>query len=377
MREALRSPEEARGSPRGLRWRAVAGAAAAAVVTGVIVFSVSRGETPAAEGVAGSPTPTAAPSPAPQPYFRTVDRTLTDEEDRLLGYLPEDVVAGCQPLDRELVPQGELAALVCRPEDTEVLYRLFAERSAMEAAFQLNANINRAPPGECATDHLAVSTYTVQGQPAGRVLCYTAKAQPSSGRPESSHIEWTDENSAIYAHAVRNDLSDLTLCEWWLSSSGPARTAGVGGAVAKDRPPIAGVGVAPPADGSYLAAGPRGCGFNRTTCVLHLEGTTYDIINIGDTGPFDVGNVSLRKPASIVFAPTKGVCFTEAGGSSRPATFTWAGSVDRLSFERTGGGRCAGPGFIEPWTRAPTECSRSRPETTSASWTPVEPSCRS
>jgi serine/threonine-protein kinase len=336
-----------------LRLLAAAIAVGLALLAGVVVSSLLRGDAPQVPGEAVQQL-TASPGPSPPPpAFRTVERPLTSEEERLLSYIPAEVAADCLPLDRDEPIQGELAALVCRTEDVEVLYKLFAERSAMDQVFRVNANIRRAPEGECATDHLALTNYTIEGEVAGRVLCYTTRAEVFGARPASSHIEWTADDSAIYAHAIRNDLSDLTLYEWWLSSSGPVLAAGTGGSVAKDRPRIA--GVRPPAEGFYLAAlaPPEGCGFHRTTCVMHLEGTRYDILNVGDTVPFDVGSVWLRKPASIVFAPTTGFCY-RPGQSSRPARHTWTESADRFSFERTGGGRCAGPGFFDgPWTRAP------------------------
>jgi Tol biopolymer transport system component len=88
---------------------------------------------------------------------------------------------------------------------------------------------------------------------------------------------------------------------------------------------------------------------------MHLDGSAYEIKNFNEAGPFDTGVVWLRKPSSVVFAPEAGeglFCFEE-GRSTSPVEYAWTGSGDRLSFERTDGGRCGGPGFTEPWTRAP------------------------
>ena len=83
----------------------------------------------------------------------------------------------------------------------------------MNAAFEVNVKNKQASVGDCATDHLAVGTYTIGGQRAGRILCYTITAVRacSARRPVQSHIEWTDENASIYAQAIRNDLGDLSL----------------------------------------------------------------------------------------------------------------------------------------------------------------------
>ena len=85
----------------------------------------------------------------------------------------------CLPLDRDEPIHGERASLVCRTADVEVLYELFQTRDEMNEAFQVNVNNKAAPDGECATDHLAVGTYTIGGEPAGRVLCYTRGARSS------------------------------------------------------------------------------------------------------------------------------------------------------------------------------------------------------
>jgi TolB protein len=327
-------------------------AVAAALVAGLVLSTLLRNETPEAPVAVGDTGPAASPSPTVEPAFPTVERALDPDEDRLLAAIPSGVNGNCLPLNRPEPVQGELAALVCDDGDVEVLYELFPTRSAMDAALQQGVNSQQAPPGDCATDTLAVSPYTIGREPAGRVLCYTIEAglaRDAVGEPSRSHIEWTDENSSIYAHAVRNDLGDLSLYEWWLDSSGPVIADESVTGFTKDRPPTA--PISGPPDGSYLAAtGP--CAPDRNgTCVMHIEGSTYDIRNAGFT-PFLKGEVLLRKPASVVFAPQIGFCHDE-GRSTKPASYTWTEAGDELSFERTGGGTCGGPTFADPWTRAP------------------------
>ena len=100
------------------------------------------------------------PRRAQVPRFRRrsvpVDRALSDTEEQLLTYIPEDVSTGCLPLDRQAPIHGERASLVCRTADLEVLYELFQTRDEMNEAFQVNVNNKTAPEGDCATDHLAV-----------------------------------------------------------------------------------------------------------------------------------------------------------------------------------------------------------------------------
>ncbi len=362
-RDALGPPAGAAGrtSSGSLRWRAVAGALAAALVTGVIVFSVSRGETPAGQG--GQDTP----SPSPEPHFQTVERALTSDDERLLGYIPEDLGAACLPLDRRAsansldraVPGGPLGALVCTDDEVEILYELFSSRDEMDEAFQIRVNGNRAPDGECATDHLAVTPYSIDGEPAGRVLCYTLVI----GDTETSHIQWTDENSAIYAHAIRNDQADLTLYEWWLSSSGPVASVEDATVTAKDRPVAA--AVPPLREGSYLVSvgePDRTTGVNLrdangrplVTYRMRIEDGTYEFAR--DEAIIESGTVLLAKPDLVVFDPVTGDC-VGTGLTGGPASYRVSVSARSLDWEFESGGTCAGPAEVPPrfaWTPAPS-----------------------
>jgi serine/threonine protein kinase len=333
-------------------------AVVAALVVGIVAASLFQGNSqppPAAD----TPSPTAMPSPTPPPTFRTVDRPLSADEELLLTYIPGDVNDECLPLDRPEPLHGERATLVCHPEGLEVLYQLFQTRDEMDAVFDINVNSQRAPEGECATERVAVGPYTIEDEPAGRVLCYTVEAgfaRQSAGEPPRSHIEWTDENASIYAHAVRNDLGDGSLYEWWLTSSGPVFGASTS---EKDRPGVTGSpGLQ---DGTYLAAPHGGCaGFQDETCALHLEGDSYRIVfTLHPNDPAETGSLLLQKPDAILFDPETGFCLlNEPGGQPRdprPTTYSLSGTDDAVSFVRTGGGRCVGPQKLsdEPWTRAP------------------------
>ena len=357
-REALRPPTEASDQARASgwrRWRAVVGAAVAALVTGVIVFSVSRGETPAAQGEEASPTPTV--SPAAEPVFQTVERQLTQDEERLIGYIPAGAASDCAPLARGSSVRGELAALVCTMTETEVLYELFATRDAMDAAFQINANTTGAPAGDCSAEHKAVSPYTIDGERAGRVLCYTVEPGEfgvAAGERDRSHIEWTQENGLIYAHAVRNDLGDLSLYEWWLSSAGPIVPAGSDPELStKDAPASSGSRLR---DGAYLIqltdeeadALPI---LASTTYAIRLDDGGYHASEAG--GIYERGRTYLRKPNTIVFAPS--TCIGSGPGVLRPVEYEWRATAEGVSWERVGGGTCAGPQTFpdRPWTRAP------------------------
>lgn len=352
------SPAETRSA---IRRFAPALAVAIALVIGVVASSLLRdGATPAAS--VGAPSaPAASPSPTIRPTFRTVERALSDTEEQLLTYVPQDVSSECRPLDRAEPLHGERASLVCRTADLEVLYELFQTRDEMNDAFQVNVNNKSAPEGECATDHLATEPYTIDGESAGRLLCYTVvHGQFSADLPDQSHLEWTDDNSSIYAHAIRNDLGDLNLYEWWLTSSGPVLPNG-GPIPQKDAPPgVAGVRLQ---DGIYLVAPPKGCaGYDGETCAMDLDGETYRIVFTNDPADSaETGDLLLQKPNATVFSPTTGYCFEGLRfGPPRnplPATYRWSGNGGTFTFERTKGGKCAGPQKLYrtpvTWTLAP------------------------
>jgi hypothetical protein len=145
----------------------------------------------------------------------------------------------------------------------------------------------------------------------------------SAGRTQrrcrrQSHIEWTDENASIYAHAIRNDLGDLSLYEWWLTSSGPRVPA-------EDSVPIKDSSlrgaVARLHDGTYMTNPRGGCaGFTGSTCALHIDGTSYHDAIDGERN--ETGDLLLQKPNTVIFSPHTGYCFTltDAGSTRSPSS---------------------------------------------------------
>jgi serine/threonine protein kinase/DNA-binding SARP family transcriptional activator/Tol biopolymer transport system component len=347
------------GSPERTRLRRMipAIAVAVALLAGIALASAFRGDPPPA--TEGSPTsPSAIASSTPEPVFRTVERALAADEERLLTYIPGQLASDCLPLDRAEPLQGELAALVCTSGHLEVLYELFPTRDAMDAAFQLSADARQAPEADCSTEHLAVSSYAIDGERAGRILCFTiepGRFGRAAGEPDRSHLEWTQENALIYAHAVRNDLGDLSLYQWWLSSAGPIVPAGSDPSLsAKDPPASFGSGLP---DGSYLyvrkddAGAPQVAGESGITYAVHLEEGAYQAAELGNI--YERGTTYLSKPHTIVFVPA--TCPGTGSGVLRPVEYTWTETGAGVSWEKVGGGTCAGPQFAtgDPWTRAP------------------------
>jgi hypothetical protein len=180
-----------------------------------------------------------------------------------------------------------------------------------------------------------VGPYTIDGAQAGSILCYTVQRGPySASLPPQSHIEWTDENASIYAHAIRNDLADLSLYEWWLTSSGP-RLPVDGTVPVKDFSSRG--AVARLEDGTYLTNPRGGCaGFSGSTCALHIDGTSYHDAIDGELE--ETGDLLMQKPNTVIFSPKTGFCFTLTDtGSTEPAEYTWKGAGHDVTFDRTGG----------------------------------------
>ncbi len=240
-----------------------------------------------------------------------------------------------------------------------MLYELFPTRDAMDAAFQLSADARQAPEADCSTEHLGVSSYAIDGERAGRILCFTiepGRFGRTVGEPDRSHLEWTQENGLIYAHAVRNDLGDLSLYQWWLSSAGPIVPAGSDPSLSvKDAP--ASFGSSLP-DGSFLYVHtdedrgiPQVAGLSGVTYTIRLDGGAYLAAEFGNV--YERGTTYLSKPNTIVFAPA--TCFGSGPGVLRPVEYTWTETAGGVSWEKVGGGSCAGPQFgtERPWTRAP------------------------
>jgi len=351
-------PAARRGGRRG--W--LAAAAVTVVAAAALVVALSGGV--GSDGGLSAQQPSVQPSPSPSPHFRTAERALSVEEERLLTYVPKGVAESCEPFGQG--GDGEVGGLVCTDEEVEVLYQLFPDRDAMDAALQVNANVRGATGGECASDRVALTPYAIEGLPAGRVLCYRSTAGFFSEIARSD-IEWTDERLLVYAHAVRDDTADLSLYEWWLASAGPQIPTGAP-ATHKDRP-SQGAPRAP--EGSYLLSltaqevresglasisGIKGVITGTTgwsgTWAIRVGGGEYELQHEGE--PVESGEIALQKPSTIVFVPRAGDCLFRFA-TPRPTGYGWSLSDGGVVWEQGGSGGCAGPQPLtgRPWLRAP------------------------
>jgi serine/threonine-protein kinase len=325
----------------------------AALVAGGIVFAATRGGGSSA-AANGSPSVTPSTIGTQVPNFEKLDRPPTQDELRLLSYVPTAIEPGCGP-SATRVGQS-MASVACTSGRQQVLYELYATRDSMDAAFDQNLSVLNAPPGDCSTDHNAFATYTVGDDEAGRVLCYLIRGR--------SQIEWTDERLFVYTIAIRPDPGDLSLYGWWVKQAGPVDTSSATPTLEKD----ATSPIATPPVGTWLTSitqadtkSPK-LKFNTTklegkttawagTWGLELDGGTYTLTHLGNE--VETGSYSLSKGDEVVFVRASGTC-EDAGSavyglSTVPGGVTWAPPP-------SAGACIAGPWpvTLHAWVRPPT-----------------------
>jgi hypothetical protein len=191
--------------------------------------------------------------------------------------------------------------------------------------------------GDCATDVEAVSDYTVDDQPAGRVACYRFQGR--------SHIDWTDDLLLIYADAVRADLADVDLLRWWVESAGPLESFpgfAPGSVIPKDlATPLP---LAP--EGSFagnvtdkdVAGLPNQLSLLTGSYHLDLSAGTYRLEQ-SSGAMIDAGSYGLAKGGLITFSSSAETC-------DETASYRFALDGDELTFELEGKEPCQGRAVI-------------------------------
>jgi DNA-binding SARP family transcriptional activator/Tol biopolymer transport system component/predicted Ser/Thr protein kinase len=325
-------------------------AVAAALLAGGIVYSVTRDEP--SVGTSGQVSP---PPPGGESFFAIVDRPLEEgDEQRLASYVPASFRSTCQPSTP--VPQQLLAAIACVDGQQQVRYELFPTLSAMDTRFDQTASNLDAPAGDCAVEHEAIGGYSVAGTPAGRVLCYEIS--------ERSNIEWTSQNLLVSAHAIRQDLGDLSLYEWWASSAGPVDTTVASPQLSKDLA----TELPEPPQGLFLgyvtddeAKTPRlrfnvskvgpATGSWAGTWALRLRGEGYGLQHNGNA--IEEGTFAFSKGPGLVFDAATGACADDT-----PAEYRFTSTADGSSWVNAPSpGRCLpGPWPVntDPWMTGPS-----------------------
>jgi tRNA A-37 threonylcarbamoyl transferase component Bud32 len=321
-----------------------------AIALGVVLIFALRGGGPTAGPRTGA-SATASTSPTPTPTV--LARPFTDVERTLLARIPEPVRTDCGPAARKL--QGAEATIDCVDGQVSVSYSLFGSKIPMDAAFDPSVQSLGIQQGDCETDPGAVSSYTVDGQPAGRLACYLYRGR--------SHIEWTDDIQFIYASAVRPDLADMDVFGWWAKVAGPLESLpgfAPGSVIPKDL--AAPLPKAP--EGSFAATVTDQAVAGLANQFVLLTGAYYLDLSAGSyrlersNGTIvDGGSSGLAKGGAIALSSTDPTC--DQTGSYR---FTLKGN--QLTFEVVGTDPCHGRAVIlgaGPWTATAGSTSPSEP----------------
>ena len=273
--------------------------------------------------------------------------TVSVDEERLLSRIPAAISASCErTTPGVLLPPTSLVSMTCIHGGVRVTYSLFDSATAMDDWFNQSIGVAQAFPGDCATDHKAEGTYTIDLVQAGRVLCYTEAG--------ASHIEWTDEGLLIHGAASREDLSDQDLYVWWADEAGPLTED-------KDRPEVRKIpdGIytmeITPSDRDTFAAthdfGLRSAWLGRW--VLHLDGGAYQVDAPAEADSME-GSYGAAKNGRVVFEVNSIYCgiFTD--------TLDWAATSSTLRLTRPSSHpSCGGaPTDLPPWNIHPWRKSK-------------------
>ena len=161
---------------------------------------------------AGEPLP-AAPSPTPEPSFPTA------AEADLIEHVPASFRDSCA---RSSFAQNEesLAAVGCVVPmgigSATVTFQQLPDQAALQQLYENTLSFMgvTADSGPCGGEWPAEGTYTIGGEPAGRVGCALLGEI-------AAIISWTDERLLIHGYAEGFGVDRQQLYDWWLQDSGP------------------------------------------------------------------------------------------------------------------------------------------------------------
>jgi hypothetical protein len=181
-----------------------------------------------------SPSPTASPSPSPTPSPTasptaeptptpttppTATPTPTGGDDfiaQLLSHVPESLREECSTFGANF---GYLAAADCAADDgdIDVIYYLYASLDELDEAYQTAIDGLAGPreTGNCfdTATWPGENSYTIDGEPAGRVMCQATEDQ--------ARVLWTDTRLLIMTFAAELNADIERVWEFWLNEAGP------------------------------------------------------------------------------------------------------------------------------------------------------------
>jgi hypothetical protein len=141
-------------------------------------------------------------------------------EAAVLQYVPEGLRGACESVDK--IYPTEIESVRCEPfNGPRIDYTVFGNGLDMSQAYQ--GDVDSADPaptenGQCALGNYEY-TYTVNGEPAGRILCTT---YVSARTGETFRvIEWTNDELDVLAYASSPTMTWGQMVEFWRGSAGP------------------------------------------------------------------------------------------------------------------------------------------------------------
>lgn len=123
----------------------------------------------------------------------------------LMRVVSPDLRRSCTPLENRAV----VAAIACFDRKAGVHVRFFQYASAktMNEAMDALVAASSAPPGGCFTQAIAIGTYNLNGEDAGRLWCDALE--------EKQRLAWTNDDLLILAKAEQASSEGNSLMQWW------------------------------------------------------------------------------------------------------------------------------------------------------------------
>jgi hypothetical protein len=180
---------------------------------------------PAVVTVTVPATTAAPPATDVQPETGAADAGITPEQEQLLAHVPPGIQATCvsYPPDAPKLLAGLVAGLSCEQSNgITPQYLQYDSQESMETAyFAYAVSTDARDRGDCSKAFPAEGTYSIDGQPAGRVNCFNADEIFTNGGPPGPVIWWTTDSLAILASASWPNGPDTQLFDWWTTEPGP------------------------------------------------------------------------------------------------------------------------------------------------------------
>ena len=145
------------------------------------------------------------------------------EEAAIMEFIPEPIRPSCHPAEEIYNEEVDTVRCDGATEHPPIDYSLFETKSAMDDAFVSDVEREETTPtseGSCAEGNYT-STYTIDGAPAGQILCVLYDAPDGK---QYKVIEWTNDNRNILTYMSSATRTWDDLISYWTDEAGPINT---------------------------------------------------------------------------------------------------------------------------------------------------------